>query len=119
MIVEEYKEKEFHIDEKLWNNLMSNFRKNLELFKQSHKQNYVTLLMPVSPIDFVKFVYEELKAAHLLEKQNWPLVIDDDWVDSHYHNFAVEIVVVDEQEREMGDGNIIVFIDFVYEESNW
>lgn len=119
MIIEEYKEREFQIDEKLWDNLLANFRKNLALFKQSHSQNNISLLMPIGPIDFAKFLFEELSEAHLLEKQNWPMVVDEEWVDNHYRNFTVEVVIVDEQEREMGDGDMIVYGDFVYEESNW
>ena len=119
MILEKYENREFKVDEVLWDDILSNFKTNLSLFKRSHKNNYVVLFTAVTPIDLVRFIYDELNGANKLDEQEWPLIIDNKFIDKHFKNFSAEVAIVDEEEREMGDGTIIVFVNFVYEERNW
>lgn len=119
MIIEKYGDKEFRIDESYWESIQNEFRDRLKDFKQRHRNNYVTLFTAFTPIDLAKFVYEELEELDKLSEYEFPMILDKTLEDKHYKNFAIEIDIVNEQEREYGDGNMIVYPVFVYESRSW
>lgn len=80
------------IDNKLFSDLLDNYRQNVQNFKQQNSGFIVNNVREVTEYDVEKFI------NNLLHLENSDIVIDNRFINEHFKSFAI-MPIIDEMQK--------------------